>query len=542
MFIIVFINKYTMFDFFSFFFDNKSGWKTNEKILSNKYPEIYNEIKIFSEKNSLTQLKFQQQIWHFLYKYNKIPKCAECQKDLKFKRSLKEGYGVYCSLSCTNKNKNHIEKSKESWLLNKDSIIQKIKKTNMEIYGVENIFEDKEKIKKSIIKKYNVSHISKLPEINEKRKRTFLEKYNCTSNFKRDDIRKKNIDSKQLNFLDKNINFNFINFTGSTLSLICSQCYNEYDISRVLFRHRIMFNKNPCTKCVPINSSDSFYEKEIYEYIKSIYDGIILENDRNIISPKELDIFLPDKKIGIEFNGLFWHSSKYVDNTYHLKKMNSCRLENIDLIQIFEDEWVYKKEIVKSIINYKLKNSINTIYGRKCIVKEIDSKTYKLFCDKNHIQGYVNAKYKIGLFYNDELVSIMSFGELRKSLGSKKEKDTYELLRYCSKLNTTIIGGVSKLFKYFLDKVNPNKIISFSDNRYFNGDLYQKLNFKFNKETKPNYFYITDYLKRENRFKFRKDVLVSEGFDSNKTEFEIMDERKIYRIWDCGNKKWVWEK
>jgi len=531
-----------MIDYFSFFYDNKSGWKTNEKILSKRNPEIYIEIKNFSKKYFLTHLKFQQQIWHFINKYIDTPKCPECQKELKFKRSLKEGYGVYCSISCTNKNKDHIEKSKTTWLSKKDEILEKIKKTNLNLYGVENIFEDVEKIKSSVLKKYNVSHISKIPEINEKRKKTFLKKYNTTSNFKIKKNRDENKKSKQNNFLTKNFDFDFITFTGSTLSLLCNICNCEYEINRTLFRYRNLYKITPCTKCVPVNTLDSFYEKEIYSYVKSIYDGNILENDRNLISPKELDIYLPDKKLSIEFNGLFWHSSKFVDKNYHLNKTLLCRSHNVDLIQIFEDEWIFKKDIVKSIIRTKLKMNTNIIYGRKCIIKEIDSKNYKKFCDDNHIQGSVNAKYKIGLLYDNELVSIMSFGELRKSLGSKKEEKTFELLRYCTKLNTNVVGGVSRLFNFFIKKVNPNKIISFSDNRYFNGDLYEKLNFKLDKETSPNYFYMTDYLKRENRFKFRKDVLISEGFDPNKTEFEIMDERKIYRIWDCGNKKWVWKK
>jgi hypothetical protein len=180
------------------------------------------------------------------------------------------------------------------------------------------------------------------------------------------------------------------------------------------------------------------------------------------------------------------------------------------------------------------------IYGRKCLVGEIDSKTYKNFCEENHIQGTVNSKIKLGLFYNNELVSIMSFGGLRKSLGSKSIEGHWEMLRFCNKLNTKVIGAASKLFSYFINNYKPKEIVSFSDKRYFSGELYQKLNFQFIKETKPNYYYISDYLKRENRFKYRKDILVKEGFDETKTEWEIMSERGFDRLWDCGNKKWVW--
>lgn len=529
-------------DYFLFFSDNKSGWKTNEKILSKRNPEIYEEIKKFSEINSLSHLKFQQQIWHFINKYTDIPKCLECNKELKFKRSLKEGYGKYCSVICTNKNKEHIESSKKSWLLKKDEIQKKIKNTNLKLYGVNNIFQNKDFIKDSFIKKYNVDHVSKIIGLSEKRKETFIEKYGYSSNFTRPEIKKKSIDFKQNNFLLKYPHVNFKHYTGNTLSIECNHCNSIYEINRTLFRYRMIYEKNPCTKCVPINSGDSFFEKEVFLFIKSLYNGKVIENDRTILNPKELDIYIPDLKIGIEFNGLYWHSSEFVDKNYHLNKTKMCEKKGIEVIHVFEDEWIYKKDIVKSIIKTRLNINQNFIYGRKCSIKEIDSITYKNFCEKNHIQGGVNSLIKIGLFYEGELVSIMSFGHLRKSLGSLKENGTYEMLRFCSKLNTSVIGGGSKLFKFFIKKYNPNKIISFSDKRYFTGNLYERLNFKLEKETSPNYFYITDNFKRENRFKYRKDVLVKDGYDPNKTEFQIMNERGIYRIWDCGNKKWVWKK
>lgn len=529
-------------DYFSFFFDNKSGWKTNEKILSKKNPKLFEEIKTFSEKNSLNDLKFQQQIWHFINKYTTIPKCNECGKNLEFGRSLKEGYGKYCSLLCTNKNKDHINKSRDKWLSKKKETQEKIKETNLKKYGVENTFQNIELVKNGFLKKHGVTHVSKIDGVAQKIKNTFLEKYGCTSNFTRDDVRQKLSQNKQFNFILKYPNVNFINHTGNTLSIKCDKCESVYTITRTLFRHRTIFNKIPCTICVPLNSSDSFFEKEILEFIKTIYNGEIIENDRTIISPKELDIFIPDLGIAIEFNGLYWHSSEFVNKNYHLNKTKQCNNKNIDLIHIFEDEWFYKKEIVKSIIKTKIKNNINYIYGRKCVINEIDSKTYKNFCQLNHIQGSVNASFKLGLFFNEELVSVMSFGQLRKSLGSKKEDKVYEMLRFCTKLNTSVIGGASKLFNFFIKKYNPKKIISFSDMRYFKGDIYEKLNFKFEKQTTPNYYYITDYLKRENRFKYRKDVLVSNGYDKNKTELEIMSELGVYRIWDCGNRKWIWEK
>ena len=529
-------------DYFLFFLDNKSGWKTNENILSNKEPKIYDEIKKFSELNSLGHLKFQQQVWHFINKYTDIPKCAECNKILKFKRSLKEGYGKYCSLSCTNKSKEHINSSKETRKLKNEEIQEKIKETTLQRFGVENFFQRKDLIRDSFRKKYNVDNVWEIQGINEKRKQTNMLRYGYETNLNNKSTLSKTIFKKQQNFLLKYPDFDFINYTGKTLSIKCNLCDNIYDIDRSTLCHRVSFQKIPCTICNPINSSESFFEKEILTFIKNIYDGVVIENDRNVINPKELDILIPDKKIAIEFNGLFWHSSEFVDYKYHLNKTELCENKDINLIHIFEDEWFHKKEIVKSIIKSKLNIFDNILYARKCRINEIDSKTYKTFCNENHIQGSVNSAIKIGLFYNDELVSIMSFGGLRKSLGSKSEEGTYEMLRYCSKLNTLILGGASKLFSFFIKKYQPNKIISFSDKRFFNGEVYNQLNFNFSKNTDPNYFYVIDYLKRENRFKYRKDVLIKEGFDKEKTEFQIMEERGIHRIYDCGNKKWIWIK
>jgi len=158
------------------------------------------------------------------------------------------------------------------------------------------------------------------------------------------------------------------------------------------------------------------------------------------------------------------------------------------------------------------------------------------------MQGKINSKINIGLFYNDELVSLMTFGKKRIALGNKKNlQDEYEMYRFCNKLNTQIVGGASKLFTFFIKTYNPKEIISFADRRYSKGNLYDKLNFELIKKTKPNYWYFKkNELIRYHRYKFRKDILIKEGFNSNMTEYEIMTERKYYRVYDSGNLKFVW--
>ena len=166
-------------------------------------------------------------------------------------------------------------------------------------------------------------------------------------------------------------------------------------------------NNNGCKIC---SNSISKMEKELFSFIKSL-GFVCLENDKSILDGKEIDIVIPDKKILIEFNGLYWHSEKFLDKNYHLDKTNKCEELGYQLIHIFEDEWLNKKDIVKSRIKNILGVSKNKIYARKCKIKEVKTKDKTIFLNKNHIQGSVGSVFNMGLYYNEELVSIMTFGE-----------------------------------------------------------------------------------------------------------------------------------
>ena len=288
-----------------------------------------------------------------------------------------------------------------------------------------------------------------------------------------------------------------------------------------------------CPKC---NRFD-LKQTDLYNYIKESYNGSIILNDRNVLEGKEIDIYLPDLNLAFEFNGLYWHSEVYKDKKYHINKTKECRSKGVRLLHIWEDDWIYKKDIVKSMILNQIKSTKNRIFARNCEVKEIvDNKIIKDFLNKNHIQGFVGSNIKIGLFYEQELVSVMTFGNLRRALGNINKMGSYELLRFCSKLNTSVIGGASKLLKYFINIYKPSEIISYSDISRSDGNLYKRIGFKYIGETSPNYYYIINGVRRH-RYSFRKDQLVNSGFDSNKTESQIMNERGILKIFDCGMEK-----
>lgn len=314
-------------------------------------------------------------------------------------------------------------------------------------------------------------------------------------------------------------------------NLVTITCPTHGDFEQIPNSHLLGFG---CSKC---GQTYDKTEQEIKDFITDLGFSY-LENTRKIIQPYELDIVVPTKNIAIEFNGLYWHSDEHKPNNYHLIKTNKCEHKGYQLIHIFEDEWLDKREIVKSRLSYLLGVVGEKIHARKCIIKNVDSSTTSKFLIDNHIQGYVRSKINLGLYCGEELVSIMTFGSLRKNLGSVSIDGNFELLRFCNKLNTTVVGGANKLLQHFIKTFKPIEIISYADRRWSTGNVYEKLGFEFVHNSKPNYFYLIDR-KRENRFKYRKDVLVKEGFDKSKTEKQIMKDRGINRIYDCGTKKYV---
>lgn len=292
--------------------------------------------------------------------------------------------------------------------------------------------------------------------------------------------------------------------------------------------------------CPYHNCNSSTKEKEIVEFIKSIYNCEIYNNDRKLLDGKEIDIFIPSMKMAFEFDGVFWHNENNKPNDYHLWKTLECEKHGVRLIHIFEDEWIYKKDIWKSMISNLLGVTKNKIYARKCIVKEVETKECTDFLIKNHIQGWCPSQIKLGLYYNNELVSIMTFGKSRHFIGNGKME--YELLRFCNKLNTNVVGGASKLFKHFVNTYNPNSVLSYCDRRWSKGNLYNNLGFTFSHFSKPNYYYVIGNV-RKNRFNYRKSILVKKyGCHQDMSESEFCKRQKWYRIYDCGTAVYEWFK
>lgn len=288
-----------------------------------------------------------------------------------------------------------------------------------------------------------------------------------------------------------------------------------------------------CPRCATKHSE---WEMEIYAYIKEKFDPSVILGDKTVLNGLELDIFSKKYNIAIECDGLRWHSEEFkLDKLYHAHKTEECQKKGIRLIHIFEDEWYDKKEIVQSRLDSLFGKITNKIYARNCKVVQLENSICESFLNQSHIQGSCRSSIRYGLVHNEKLVAVMTFGNLRRNLGSKGSSGSYELLRFCNSLNTVVVGGASKLLKHFINDYHPKSLISYCDLRWSNGNMYEKLGFTLDHISSPSYFYIVG-AERKNRFLYRKDVLVKEGYDSSKTEHEIMLERGIYRIYDCGCK------
>ncbi|MFA5625780.1 MAG: hypothetical protein WC966_12150 [Bradymonadales bacterium] len=286
----------------------------------------------------------------------------------------------------------------------------------------------------------------------------------------------------------------------------------------------------------PFKSVD---EKEVEQFLLSLGITNIVRNSRKILpSRRELDFFLPDYDIAIEYNGVYWHHEDvaHITRDYHWKKFKECEELGIQLITIFSNFWHLKKAIVKTTLTNKLLRSTNKIYGRRCSVKLISSKAAKDFLNQYHIQGYTPAQIVYGLYHNDSLTAVMSFSKTRTAIGNSS--DDYELVRFAS--STRVVGGASKLLAQFRKDYPDASIISYSDNEWSTGNLYRQLEFTLEKEIPASYWYLKPNEHRlYHRYTFNKQKLIKLGYSSSLTEAQITREMGLLKVWDCGKKKWA---
>jgi len=317
----------------------------------------------------------------------------------------------------------------------------------------------------------------------------------------------------------------------------CTICKNSFEDNLNDGRDPVCRICNPKLDLFP----NKKIENEIFKFLQDLKLPVIT-NDRKLISPKELDFYIPTKNIAIECNGLYWHSEIYRDKKYHLDKTLTCKDKNVRLIHIFEDEWNNKQDIIKSKLSHIFGLNTNLkLNARNCIITTVSPSDKVAFLNKNHIQGSDNSSHYYGAYHNSILIGIITFSKPRIALGYKNQEDgVFELVRYCSDISVNVRGLFSKLLKHAIKELNPKKIITYADIRFTDSckNVYIKNGFSFIGTSEPNYFWCKNG-KRNHRYNFNKFKLKELGYDvENKTENEIMTENKYYKIWDCGHLKY----
>ncbi|ASD52089.1 homing endonuclease [Pseudomonas phage PspYZU05] len=493
---------------YEIFRDKNGGLNRNWKILHKKNPDIINSIDMpYNDKTKISLV---------LLGLTELTKCY-CGKELAVEKI--KGGAVYCSTKCAS-NDPKVTKLRVS---NTD-----IAKKNEKISGSNKGHDNKAQwaARKA---KYGESGMTEealeksreqMKSNAEKAKQTCLEKYGVENSFSIPEVIEK--------IRDKQIENN------SSRNHLPDWLYDkEQFISQFISIDQTAESSGACKDLIYRLSYEyglrekytSIGETQLIEFIELL--GFTPSKTRKVIAPLELDVYIEEKNLALEFNGIYWHSSgsKETDSikSKHLDKTELCEQKGIQLLHIFENEWVdpVKQEIWKSVIRTKLGKS-ERIYARKCIIKDVPYKEAKDFINRTHLQGHTTHSRAKGLYYNGNLVQIVTFA-------SGRYRDGQELIRMCSELNTVIVGGASKLLK-------DEKFFSYANRRWSTGNVYSSIGMTQIGISPPSDYYI------ENGRLFHRSVFMKfklrarlKKYDPNLTAIENCYNNNIRRIWDCGN-------
>lgn len=481
-------------------------------------------------------------IYCIINNVDRTPTCTQCQSAVEF-RGIKSGFAKYCSPKCSQVASKGRQPTPEAK--------SKRKRTMHDRYGVEHNFQRGSELydrkQETIRSKYGADNVSRNSEVMDRKQQNIIDVYG--KHFTQTDEYKHNTSQTLLDKYGVS-NPSHIGLSHETLEKLDSREW-------LLEQHHV--NKLPSTAiasqlgvsayCVDTRLvkhgiehriyNQSYAEREIVDFIKSLVPNATIEtNVRHIIPGLELDIYLPEYQLAIEYDGIFWHSDHHdrIDRKYHSTKTDMCDKVGINLLHIFENEWTTNRLAWEGILRSKLSTN-DIIYARQCNVVELTQSQAKEFCIDNHLQKHVNASVRYGLEYRDQIVACMTFGRSRYD----KNAD-WELLRFCTQRGTTVVGGASRLYTKF-NRVYHNPIlISYADRRHSNGRLYDALGMARVGLSDPNYYYWKAGNPNElhSRIQFQKHKLSTklDSYDPSLTEYQNMRNAGYYRIWDCGNIKY----
>lgn len=499
--------------------------------------------------------------------------CVVCGKEFDCTEYLKKHKRAprTCSKNCAVLERKQTIKEKQKDPNYEKQKLEKRRQTCIDKYGVDNVSKDpniQKKIKDVIEDKYGVDNVGKIDKAVKNREEYWNDRNRIKlANLKREEANLKLFGSKY--------------YTQSTMSHL-NQGFDEMHAKRLqefyedpeVFIKRNFQNIPVSTYELakflgtdwPANEKRNFLQErnlvayristmegEVCEILRKLVTNIkIINNDRSQIAPLELDIYLPEYRLAIECDPTYTHNSSFksfdsepLSDNYHKLKTDMCDAVGIRLIHIFGYIWTYKKDqmidVIKSALGLNRK-----IYARCCSISEVSSKESRSFLNFNHIQGYVNSRINLGLYYDKELVSLMSFNKIRSTIGQEKTDNdsTWELSRFCNKSGISVIGGASKLLNYFENKYNPKSVKSYSNRSYTSGKLYEKLGFELKRISNPDYVWVdTSNDKAYNRVNAQKrnikKFLNDESVDVIKTEKQIMEEHNYAQVYGSGTITWI---
>lgn len=427
---------------------------------------------------------------------------------------------------------------KNTW--QSDAIKEKIKETNRKKYGTDWYLSTKEAHEKSEqtkldrygSKTYNNQEqmkITKKVKYNnenynnrQKCKETMQNKYGVSNAFQLISTKESILDNLAKNKEYTKLFRECISSREKSIELLKDKNYSYFDLVKLFNApyYTIQYWATRLELKDYINytfTGKSHYEDDIVEFIKSLNINNIKRNEK-ILNGLEIDIYLPDYNLGIEFNGTYWHSDLYKDKNYHFNKSLEAQKQNIRLVHIYQYEWDddCQRDKIKSLLRIALGKVRERIYARDCEIRQITNKEAKVLNNKVHLQNHRNAKVTYGLFYNNELVQLMSF--------SHHKNYEWEIVRGCPGSNNIVIGGVSKLFKHFIRDYSPKEIFSYCDFNKFDGKSYEALGMKFIDYTGPDMKYII------------KDSVINRQPAKYKEIKNSIDAR----IYGAGSLKYLW--
>ena len=495
----------------------------------------------------------------------------------KMKQTTLKKYGVECytqteeykeKAKATNQAKYGTDHPSQS-----QQVKDKLAETNLKKYGTTCVFQSEEiknKMKASNTEKYGVEHAMQNPEVKAKAERTNLIKYGFKAPTMNADVVRKAQETNLLKYGRRAITQQHINDIASWYRFIddpAGYIASNYDSLPRTADLALDLGVDATTIDEYLKRNDagssvrrakSLMEEELVKILHDADPDCKIEcNSRSVIPPKEVDIYLPSYNLAIECNPTATHNSSVPDpwggepklQSYHKQKTDMCEKVGVRLIHIFGYEWSHRKAAILSVVLNAIHANKSRIYARKCRIVEVGSAEARDFLDKNHRQGSAPSTIRIGLKLGDELVSLMTFGPMRKTIGCGNEdlSNCFELVRFCSEMNSNVVGGASKLFSHFIEDYSPERIRSFSDRAHTSGNLYLNLGFKEVRRSDPGYVWVnveTDiaYHRANAQKRNIKKFLKDDNIDLTKTEKEIMIEHGFVQVFDSGTITWEWIK